>query len=44
MSLLQLLRTGKGPMDGWIARAYGAPAEERMLLDGVFWLFEVRKS
>lgn len=22
MSVLQLLRTGKGPMDGWIARAY----------------------
>jgi ubiquinone/menaquinone biosynthesis C-methylase UbiE len=22
MSLLELLRTGKGPMDGWIARAY----------------------
>jgi len=22
MSILQLLRTGKGPMDGWIARAY----------------------
>lgn len=22
MSLLQLLRTGKGPMDGWLARAY----------------------
>jgi hypothetical protein len=106
MSLLQLLRTGKGPMDGWVARAYdrgvqaafrdllpalvddlfesmkdvhrgldvgcgpgqftyprvfqkalspaearqvflaspfGAPRQERLLLDGVFWVFEVGK-
>jgi len=34
MSLLQLLRTGKGPMDGWIARAYdrGVQAAFRELL------------
>lgn len=34
MSFLQLLRTGKGPMDGWIARAYdrGVQAAFRELL------------
>ena len=26
------------------ASPFGAPAEERMLLDGVFWVFRVRKA
>jgi ubiquinone/menaquinone biosynthesis C-methylase UbiE len=30
--------------DVFVASPFGTPVQERMLLDGVFWLFEVRKS
>lgn len=38
MGIVELLRTGKGPMDGWIARAYdrGVQAVFRDIIRGIF--------